>query len=75
MNANLPAKRISKRASALVTCRVAGYHGDTRTFVRTYIENRISYGNAQKEWCKGERMKAEGIVCDCFTCKKEKGML
>lgn len=70
--ANLPAKRPSKRAIALGACRIAGYHDDTRTFVRTYIEGRISYGKATEQWHKGQQMKKSGVICECFHCKQEK---
>lgn len=62
------------RKAALVTCRVAGYHDDTRSFVRAYVENRVSYAAARVEWAHGVRLKASGYVCDCFHCRKAQGL-
>src|SRR6266404_763357 len=58
------------RKAALGACRVAGYHDDTRSFVRAYVENRISYTSAKTEWNRGAQMKKAGVVCDCFFCKR-----
>lgn len=60
------------RKTALVVLRVAGYHSDKKTWVRTYIENRVSYKVATVEWQRGERMRADGITCTCQECKLDK---
>lgn len=58
-----------KRDVLLSHLRVAGYHDDSATFTRLYIENRISYDSAKKEYLKGQKMKADGIGCTCPDCK------
>ena len=58
------------RKKALGTCRLAGYHDDSRSFVRAYVENRISYAAAKKEWDIGARMKAAGVPCACPGCNR-----
>ena len=60
-----------KRADALVVIRVAGYHDDSKTFVRTYTENRISYTVAMKEFSRGQNMNKGGVPCSCNACKEE----
>ena len=67
-----PPKRPSKRAITLGTLRSAGYHGDERSFVRAYVEGRVSITNANKAWRDGERMRAAGVRCTCFNCRAEK---
>lgn len=59
-----------KRKDALTTIRVAGYHGDQRTYLRTYTEHRISMAAAQAEYQRGQRMKKDGVPCSCQECNK-----
>lgn len=59
------------RKTALVTLRTAGYHGDSATWTRTYIENRVSRAKAGEEWQRGQQMKAAGVKCECRECKAE----
>lgn len=49
--------------------RVAGYHRDSKTFTRLYVENRVSREAADAEWRRGADMKAAGIACGCTDCK------
>jgi hypothetical protein len=58
------------RKTALGVCMLAGYHDDTRSFVRAYVENRISYGAAKAEWNRGAQMKRAGMPCGCHSCKR-----
>ena len=58
-----------KRKDALVYMREAGYHGDTKSFTRLVIENRISRHAANAEWQRGEGMKQAGVPCSCIDCK------
>ena len=59
-----------KRADALSTLRIAGYHGDQRTFVRTFVENRISRKVANEEFNRGIALKRAGVRCTCFECRQ-----
>lgn len=47
----------------------AGYHSDTKTFTRTYIENRISIQAARAAFQVGYQMKQNGMKCGCDECK------
>lgn len=57
-----------KRADALLRLEYAGYHNDTKTLVRLYIENRISYPTAQAAFKKGSTRRANGLKCHCREC-------
>ena len=59
------------RATALTLLAVAGYHEDKTAFVRLYVENRISFANAQKAYASGKRARTNGVPCTCGECKKE----
>jgi hypothetical protein len=59
------------RKSALVALRVAGYHEDMATWVRVYVENRVSRTAADAEWSRGKAMKAAGVGCSCPDCKRQ----
>jgi hypothetical protein len=61
------------RKTAIQVIKVAGYHGDTKTFMRTYCENRISFAVADNFFRNGKQAKLAGMKCDCNQCKKEKG--
>jgi len=60
-----------KRADALLHIQYAGYHGDTQTAVRIYIEHRISFAAYLAEYRIGARKKAAGMRCGCAECLKE----
>lgn len=57
-----------KRADALSALRIAGYHSDHRSFVRTYVENRVSRKVANEEFTRGAALKRAGVLCTCFEC-------
>ncbi len=58
------------RKIALDVLRIAGYHNDSKIFVRTYVENRISLAAANKEWRLGQSMKTAGAPCSCRDCAR-----
>ena len=58
------------RKTALVLLRVAGYHNDTKAFVRLYVENRVSIAAADREWERGKQMQAAGVPCTCRDCTR-----
>jgi hypothetical protein len=59
-----------KRSVLLSLIRVAGYHGDTRTFTRLLVENRISRAVADTAFLAGKRAKERGVPCTCHACKE-----
>jgi hypothetical protein len=60
------------RKTALVVLRVAGYHDDMKTWMRAYVENRVSHAAAKTEWQRGKEMRAAGVACTCHDCKQAK---
>lgn len=60
-----------KRADALAWIRIAGYHDDTASYTRLYIENRVSYTAARAAFTAGRAQRAAGSRCTCSDCKKE----
>lgn len=53
----------------LAHIRAAGYHDDTKRFVRLYVEQRVSFKRAKAAFDHGRRIRESGHVCDCFECK------
>lgn len=51
-------KKLTKREQALKVCHAAGAKGDHALFVRTYTENRISFGAAKSAYDQGVRFAA-----------------
>jgi hypothetical protein len=60
-----------KRADALNAIRFAGYHDDSRTAVRIYVENRISRAAYVGAWAEGQIAKQNGKPCGCPQCQRE----
>lgn len=58
------------RAAALTALRTAGYHDDDRSFARAYVESRVDFSVAMRARDEGKRMRAQGVRCDCFECRK-----
>ena len=59
-----------KRSTATDLMRVAGYHGDTRTFARLLVEQSVSRFTSLEAWRSGERAKAAGVKCTCIVCNE-----
>lgn len=59
-----------KRADAVHHLRYAGYHNDSASWTRLYIENRIGYAKAKEAWREGQQMKTNGVPCTCSECRK-----
>jgi len=59
-----------KRKDALILLRIAGYHSDERSYIRLYVENRLSRPAADAEWRRGTAMRAAGVRCTCTTCRE-----
>lgn len=57
------------RKLILAGIRVAVYHGDQKTAVRLYTENRISRAAFNSQWALGAKQKADGMPCACPACK------
>lgn len=60
------------RKEALAALKVAGYHDDSKTWARTYTENRISYAAAKTAWMDGQAARQRGVPCHCYTCTRHK---
>lgn len=56
------------RIQARTYARIAGYHGDRRTFTRLIVEARVARPAMLTEWANGERAKAAGVSCTCAEC-------
>ena len=50
--------------------RIAGFHGDSRSYVRLYTENRIKRAEADEAWSQGQRQRAGGMRCSCHECAR-----
>lgn len=65
------AKKPSKRQVALAKLRKAGYHEDRALFTQVYVEERVSLKVAKEQYQAGRRLKAAGVPCGCYKCRKE----
>lgn len=59
-----------KRKDAIALIRYAGYHEDTGTGLRIYIENRISYEAYTEAFNEGRKLKRNGMKYNCRQCKE-----
>src|SRR3954454_6067015 len=59
-----------KRADALNAIMHAGYHNDTKTGIRIYIENRVSFKAYKEKFKEGAKRKINGQGCSCSECSK-----
>lgn len=59
-----------KRADLIARLRTAGYHDDQAAFVRLYVEHRVRIDVARRAYAEGEKLRAAGIRCDCFECRR-----
>ena len=57
----MSAKQPSKRELAIARLRIAGYDDDRKTWMRTYVENRIGYAVAQEAWQQGVALRQAGV--------------
>lgn len=53
------------RKVALALIRVAGYHGDGKTFHRVYASARLSFRAADQAYVEGARAREAGVPCSC----------
>ena len=60
---------MTKREHALAAAKIAGYHGDSRTFTRLIIECRVNRAAMNSAWYAGEQAKHAGVVCNCRDCQ------
>jgi hypothetical protein len=56
-----------KQIVALIV--IAGYHNDTATGTRLYVEGRISMATYHDAFTKGKTLRAQGMKCTCQECK------
>jgi len=61
---------MNKRETALRLAKIAGYHGDSKTFTRLIIECRVNRQAMNSAWYAGERALEAGVKCHCLDCKE-----
>lgn len=54
---------MTKRDFYLAEARIAGYHDDSRTFMRLVVSSRVSREVLNAAWISGKRAYAAGIPC------------
>jgi len=57
-----------RRETALTLAKIAGYHGDSRTFTRLIIECRVNRQAMNQAWIYGENARQAGVKCHCTDC-------
>ncbi len=57
-----------KRADAIASMRIAGYHNDTKGWLRIFVEHRISREVADEAYRAGVKQKLAGVKCLCHQC-------
>lgn len=60
---------MTKRNIALTAAKIAGYHGDTRTYTRLIIESRVARPYMEESYRNGQAAKIGGVKCECYECK------
>ena len=60
------------RKRALAAIFAAGYHEDRKTFTRVYVENRVSFLAANREYIDGQIARRNGLRCTCHECQQAK---
>lgn len=58
-----------QRKALIAAIVVAGYHDDTKTGTRLFVENRIKRADYDAAFNHGRQAKANGTPCTCFKCK------
>jgi len=61
------------RKDALAHIKVAGYHGDLKSAMRIYTENRVSHAAYSEAYAMGRQLKSNGMPCGCNDCQKTGG--
>lgn len=57
---------------ALTDIRFAGYHADGKSFIRLYMEHRVSFTSARKAFDRGNELREAGWQCQCPNCATKK---
>ena len=57
-----------ERERAIIAAKIAGYHGDVRTYTRLRIETRCNNYVLQQAYWAGETAKRNGMPCRCMDC-------
>lgn len=58
------------RKNALIYMKIAGYHSDTKAFIRLLVENRISRKIAEDAYQLGAKERERGVGCTCWDCRQ-----
>ena len=62
---------MKKREIALANMKAAGYHSDSKAYMRLIVESRVNRAAMNKAWEIGTILKGNGVKCECFECRKE----
>jgi hypothetical protein len=61
---------MTKRETAIVLAKVAGYHNDTTRFIRLIVESRVNRQVMNDAWITGQTLKDAGMPCCCIDCRQ-----
>lgn len=61
---------MTARQAALLNARIAGYHDDSRAFIRLLVETRVRRELMNAEWKRGADMRKAGVPCGCHDCQR-----
>lgn len=61
---------MNKRETALLYAKVAGYHADSKAFIRLIVESRVNREAMNSAWYAGQTAKQNGIKCHCRDCNQ-----
>jgi hypothetical protein len=62
---------MSRRETSLTLARIAGYHENTASLTRLYIESRVSRRAMTQAFQNGRLAKKSGAKCHCHECRTE----
>lgn len=55
-----------------ILLKVAGYHGDSQSFLRITAESKMPYSDAGLAFEQGRAMREQGFQCHCHNCSIRK---
>jgi hypothetical protein len=61
-----------RRVDAIGAMVFAGYHGDSATWTRLMVEERVSAKAAREAWRRGVSARGSGVGCGCSECAEAK---
>lgn len=61
---------MNKREVSIKSAEIAGFHGDTKRWMRLLVESRVNRETLNNAWLRGAAMKSVGVRCTCHECKQ-----